>query len=166
MELMVTMTVVAILLSTAVPSFKHYRLNLRMKTTMNNLQTDLNLARSNAISHNAHTVICPASGANDCTEEPAWQSGWIVFNDLNGDFKKQQVEPLLKRAGASTPLNIKSSRSRTYLRFFPNGTSPGSNISIVFCDKRGAKKAGKITVSNTGRIRMQTGGIDSTKNCP
>ena len=166
LELMVTMTVVAILLATAVPSFKEYGWNLRMKTAMDVLQTDLNLARSRAISHNIQTVICPATDTADCSGAPQWQNGWIVFTDLNGDHQRQDGEALLKQAGMTEFLDITSSRSRTFLRFYPNGTAPGSNISIVFCDQRGAAHAGKIIVSNSGRIRSETGVIDPTENCP
>ena len=166
LELMVSMAIVAILLVTAVPSFKEYSWNLRMRTAMDSLQTDLTLARSRAISHNIQTIICPARDTNTCSGEPNWQPGWIVFSDLNGDREKQEGEPLLKRADALDILSISSSRSRSYLRFFPNGTSPGSNISIQFCDKRGADKAGVITVSNTGRIRQQPGSGNSSLNCP
>lgn len=133
---------------------------------MDTLQTDLTLARSRAISHNVQTVICPSTDTNACSGEPIWQTGWIVFSDLNGDREKQEGEPLLKHANAVELLNITSSRSRSYLRFFPNGTSPGSNISILFCDKRGADKAGTVTVSNTGRIRLQTKGSKPSQNCP
>lgn len=166
LELMVTMAIVAILLATAVPSFKNYSWNLRMKTAMDVLQTDLNLARSRAITHNIQTVICPATGSDDCSGVPDWQAGWIVFTDLNADTRRQEGEPLLKHAGAVELLDISSSRSRSYLRFFANGTAPGSNISILFCDKRGAEHAGTITVSNTGRIRLQTNGSKPAENCP
>jgi len=163
---MVTMAIVAILLATGVPAFKNYGWNLRMRTAMDMLQTDLNLARSRAISHNIQTVICPATDSTACSGFPDWKDGWIVFTDLNGDSKKQDGEPLLKYAGAIEFLAINSSRSRSYLRFFPNGTAPGSNISILFCDKRGAEHAGKIAVSNSGRIRMETEGTRPTANCP
>jgi len=163
---MVTMAVVAILLATSVPSFKNYRWNLRLKTAMDVLQSDLNMARARSISHNIQTVICPALNNEDCSGEPDWEKGWIVFADLNTDRHKQEGEPLLKQASAVEFLAISSSRSRSYLRFYPNGTAPGSNISIVFCDQRGARYAGKIAVSNSGRIRMETGGIDPTENCP
>lgn len=166
LELMVTMAIVAILLATAVPAFQNYGWNLRMKTAMDVLQTDLNLARSRAISHNIQTVICPASDSDDCSGLSNWQQGWIVFTDLNGDRHRQDGEPLHKQAGKVEFLSINSSRSRSYLRFFPNGTAPGSNISILFCDKRGAEHAGKIVVSNTGRIRMETNGSKPTANCP
>jgi len=166
LELMVTMAIAAILLATAVPSFKNYSWNLRMRTAMDVLQTDLNLARSRAISHNIQTVICPATGASGCSGESNWQQGWIVFTDLNGDRQKQEGEPLLKHAGAVELLSISSSRSRDHLRFFPNGTAPGSNVSILFCDKRGSEKAGAIAVSNSGRVRQQTDSTKINANCP
>ena len=160
------MSMVAILLAAGVPSFKNYGWNLRLKTAMDVLQTDLNLARGRAISHNIQTVICPATDSHNCSGLSGWQDGWIVFTDLNGDRHKQEGEPLLKFASAVEFLDISSSRSRSYLRFYPNGTAPGSNITILFCDKRGAAHAGKIAVSNSGRIRMDTGDIEPTENCP
>ena len=166
LELMVTMAIVAILLATGVPAFKNYGWNLRMKSAMDNLQTDLNLARGLAISHNIQTIICPATDDNTCSGSPDWQNGWIVFSDLNGDRNIQKGEPLRKHANAVEFLNISSSQSRSSLRFYPNGSAPGSNISIRFCDQRGARFAGKIVVSNSGRIRMETGGIEATENCP
>lgn len=160
------MAIAAILMATAIPSFKNYTWNLRMRTAMDTLQTDLNLARSRAISHDIQTIICPATGPDDCSGVSEWQQGWIVFTDLNGDRRRQEGEPLLKRAGAMEFLAINSSRSRNQLRFFPNGTAPGSNISIVFCDKRGAEKAGAIIVSNSGRVRQQTDSTRINANCP
>lgn len=166
LELMVTMAIVAILLAAGVPTFKNYGWNLRMKTAMDTLQADLNLARGQAISHNIQTIICPAVDASACSGNSDWQYGWIVFTDLNGDRNRQAGEPLRKHAAAVEFLEINSSRSRSHLRFYPNGSAPGSNISIRFCDRRGAEYAGKILVSNSGRIRMETGGIEPTENCP
>ena len=75
LELLVAMAIAAILLATAVPSFKNYSWNLRMRTAMDMLQTDLNLARGRAISHNIQTIICPATDSSDCSGESNWQQG-------------------------------------------------------------------------------------------
>ena len=166
LELIVTMTIIAILLAAGVPAFKNYSWNLRMKTAMDTLQTDLNLARGRAISHNTQTVICPASTNGNCSGQTTWQDGWIVFADLNADRNKQNGEPLLKQANAVALLDISSSSSRSNLRFYPNGSAPGSNASILFCDTRGSSEAGTITVSNSGRIRQQTKVAKHTENCP
>ncbi len=137
-----------------------------MKTAMDSLQTDLNLARRRAISLNVQTVTCPSSADDTCSGNSDWQNGWIVFTDMNTDRQRQAGEPLLKQSAAVEFINISSSVSRSYVRFYPNGSAPGSNMTIRFCDDRGAQYAGKISVSNSGRIKLQSGGIESTENCP
>jgi len=166
LELIVTMAIITVLLTMGVPAVQNYSWNVRMKTTMDQLQNDLNLARGQAVSHNSQTVICPATGRSGCSGQSVWQTGWIVFTDLNGDRQRQDSEPLHHHAEAVSLLSISSTRSRSYLRFYPNGSAPGSNVTILFCDKRGAANAGTITVSNSGRIRMQTNGIEPSENCP
>lgn len=163
---MITMAIVAIGLATAVPAFKTYLWNLRIKTAMDNLVTDLHLGRARAISRNVQTVICPSLDGQFCSVDFQWQNGWILFGDQNTDRTRQPEEPILKIAGATDFLNIASSRGRTYLRFFPNGSAPGSNISISFCDNRGAAHAGKVVVSNSGRVRKELKGISPTEACP
>jgi type IV fimbrial biogenesis protein FimT len=166
LELMVTMAIIAILLGAGVPALRDYTWNQRMKAAMDTLQSDLKLARGRAIGLNAHTVICPAASADDCSGRTTWQDGWIVFADLNSDRHKQLGEPLIRHAGATAHLGISSSASRSYLRFYPNGSAPGSNTTILFCDNRGAAHAGVISVSNSGRIRSRTDGVQSSEICP
>ena len=159
------MAITMILLSTAVPALKNYSWNLRMKTTMDMLQTDLNLARSRAISLNTPTVVCPVTEGFSCTNSGKWQHGWIVFTDFNGDRQRQAEEMILKRTAAIELIDISSSVSRNTLRFYPNGSAPGSNATILFCDQRGSEYAGTITLSSSGRIRTQTEGIEPRSNC-
>ena len=166
LELIVTLAIITVLLTMGVPAVENYSWNLRMKTTMDQLQTDLHQARSHAISHNSQTVICPATDGNDCSGLSVWQNGWIIFTDINSDRQRQDSEPLHHHAEAVSMLSISSSVSRNYIRFYPNGSAPGSNVTILFCDRRGAVHAGTITVSNSGRIRMQTNGSEPSENCP
>ncbi len=166
LELLVAMAIVAILLAAGVPSFKNYSWNLRMRTAMDSLRTDLVLARRHAISLNVDTVVCPGTGDNTCSDKANWQNGWIVFTDLNGDHLRQPTEPLLSQASAVDFVTISSTRARRYIRFNPSGFAPGSNLTFLFCDPRGARYAGRVTVSNSGRIRQQTGGGKPTSNCP
>lgn len=160
------MAIIAILMATAVPAIKNYSWNLRLHSAMDMLQTDLNLARGRAISHNVQTVICPSENGLDCSGSSKWQNGWIAFTDINGDRQKQKSERLLKQAGMVDFLDIRSSRGRSHLRFYPNGTAPGTNISVLFCDRRGIKYARRLIVSNSGRIRVATDAIQATEDCP
>lgn len=166
LELLVTMAIIAILLSAGVPAIQNYSWNLRMKTALDSLQTDLVLARRQAINLNVQTVTCPTPDAVSCVAGSDWEHGWMVFADLNADRQRQAGEPLFKQSGQVEFIRINSSLARPYVRFYPNGSAPGSNMTIRLCDDRGASYAGQISISNSGRIKLQSGGIKSTENCP
>jgi len=168
LELIVAMAIAAVLLAASAPAFRDFGRNLRMKTAMHGLRADLNLARSRAVTLDAQTVVCPLldSGAVPvCSGGSAWHGGWIVFADLDGDRQRQNSEPLISRGNAVEFLTVYSSRYRTSLRFYPDGTAAGSNATISFCDQRGSAYAGTLSLSNTGRIRLLTGGRGKP-NCP
>lgn len=70
-ELMVTVAVAVILSMVAVPSFRQFILNQRIKNTSYDLVSALTMARSEAITRNA-PVSLAASGAS-------WANGWCVI---------------------------------------------------------------------------------------
>lgn len=62
-ELMVTLTVAAILLAIAIPSFTYLTVSSRLTTTANELVNRLSLARSDAIKRNTLIRVAQADGA-------------------------------------------------------------------------------------------------------
>lgn len=76
-ELMVTLSVMAIVLSLALPSFASLLASNRISTQTNELIGALNLARSEAV-RRAQPVTLLASDAN-------YSQGWTVFPDANGN---------------------------------------------------------------------------------
>jgi type IV fimbrial biogenesis protein FimT len=76
-ELMITLSILAILLSIAVPSFSSFTASQRLRAASTDLRTDLMLARSEALKRNQSVSIRRrlASG---------WQSGWTVEVDASG----------------------------------------------------------------------------------
>ena len=68
LELMVTLAIAAILVTTGVPSFQNYLLRQHVRAAVNQLHHDLMLARSEAVYRNAVVIACPGapeSGVND-----------------------------------------------------------------------------------------------------
>jgi len=61
-ELMVKVTIAAILLAIGIPSFRSFILGQRVKTASFDTVYTLTLARSEAIKRNSDVVITPASG--------------------------------------------------------------------------------------------------------
>lgn len=69
-ELIVAVAILAILIATAVPSFREISLNNRSSSTINDLIADLSVARSEAVK-NARQARVVAKGGD-------WNDGWIV----------------------------------------------------------------------------------------
>ena len=156
LDLVITLAIVALLLATAIPALKDFSLNHQMKSAMTRFQASLAMARSEAIQQGGRVVMCPLTKNESCSDIANWHQGWAVFLDRNDDREYQAVETLLLSEPGTNNLDIISSRHRTRLRFFSNGTAPGSNVSVTFCDTRGAGSARQLTLSASGRIRVKS----------
>jgi type IV fimbrial biogenesis protein FimT len=96
-ELIMTITVGAILLAIGVPSFKYVTSANRASSEINALLGDMQFARGEAIKEGVTVTICAAAnGAPPCLGTTAWQSGWIVFSDFAGTGVFGGTDVLLK----------------------------------------------------------------------
>ncbi|HWG31607.1 MAG TPA: GspH/FimT family pseudopilin [Steroidobacteraceae bacterium] len=87
-ELMVTLTIVAILTGIGVPSYKYITKSDRVSTEINALLGDLQFARAEAIREGQTVNVCPAADTNytSCaTTADSWTGGWLVWTDLDGN---------------------------------------------------------------------------------
>ncbi|MDH3788411.1 MAG: GspH/FimT family pseudopilin [Xanthomonadales bacterium] len=166
LELMITACVAGILLLTGLPSLQQFGRQQRMKAAIGQLQNDLMMGRSEAVMRNLAAVACPGNPSSGCSGIPDWADGWIVFSDANGDRQFQAGETLLRHGQHIENMNISGSAGRHEVRFFPNGSAPGSNGSITFCGLGGPAEARKLVISNLGRIRRDTAKDTDPVKCP
>jgi type IV fimbrial biogenesis protein FimT len=82
-ELLVVMTIAAILLAVGVPSFRYVTNSNRMSGEINNLLGDMQFARSEALKEGRTVTICSSADGTHCATV-AWNQGWIVFSDPTG----------------------------------------------------------------------------------
>jgi len=163
LELLVTLTIAAILLVLGVPSLREFSAEQQLKSAVGNLHNDLLLARSEAVLRNSIVVACPGYGGSGCSGAA---DGWLVFEDVNGDRQYQLDEPLLRRGQVFEDLLISGSSGRTAIGFFPDGSAPGSNSSIAFCGAGGTSRARRLVISNVGRIRRDSYPQIDPSDCP
>jgi type IV fimbrial biogenesis protein FimT len=79
-ELLVVMTIAAILIGVGVPSFRYVTTSNRMSGEINNLLGDLQFARSEALKEGQTVTACSSTDGNTCMST-SWEQGWIVFSD-------------------------------------------------------------------------------------
>lgn len=88
-ELMVVLSIAAILLGIGVPSFRSLINSQRITTATNDLLAAIHLTRSEAIKRGARVDLVPAGGGDD------WAQGWVVFVDGNANQTPDQDEQVI-----------------------------------------------------------------------
>ncbi|MBE1160070.1 GspH/FimT family pseudopilin [Dyella acidiphila] len=95
-EMLVVLVIAAIVMAYAIPSYKTMVTNYRLTGELNDLQTDVELARSTAVREGATVTMCPS--ANPTASAPTcqsatttqWNTGWIIFTDTSTTTNSQQ----------------------------------------------------------------------------
>jgi type IV fimbrial biogenesis protein FimT len=170
-ELMVTLSVAAILLVVAAPSFVSARKDNVRTTYINELVSSLNLARSEAAKSNSTIAICPSSDGEACAGDN-YDSGWIVFRNDNGDEPPVVDSPgevILRTHVGTQHEGISLSATSgvdTGINFQPSGR-PHSFGDITYCDDRGNSDARSVVVNLVGVIMASDKHADgSALTCP
>lgn len=138
-EMMVTLTVLAIMLGLGVPSFRNFIAGQKVKSASHDLMTALVLARSEAIKRNAEVTIAPIT-AN------TWVSGWTV-----------------KAASSATTVHEQQALSGVTI------TSPSSNVVYKANGRpASASKFEVAGASATRCVKIDLTGIPSSQSgaCP
>lgn len=104
-ELLTVVALVALLLGIGLPSFRYVTNSNRVSSEVNALLSDMQFARSEAIKEGQMVTVCPSTNQTQCApNSTTWQTGWIVFSDINGN--QQVANPaanyILRRQSAFT----------------------------------------------------------------
>jgi type IV fimbrial biogenesis protein FimT len=95
-ELVIVMSIVAILMMIGVPSFKYVTTSNRISTEVNGLLGDMQYARSQAIKEGLPVTVCSSQHGTQCDGGNNWQGGWIVFLDSNNDQQVDNGETVIR----------------------------------------------------------------------
>lgn len=86
-ELLVTVVLFALIVTVAVPGFRDYTLQNRVKTGAQELFTALLYARSEAVKRNDDVYVFPNGGTSG-----GWQDGWVVTTDPDKGYSDCQAD--------------------------------------------------------------------------
>ncbi len=150
-ELMVTLSVLAILLTIGIPNLQMFIQNSRLESQSASLMGDLNYARSEAVRLGSPVALCASADGATCSGAAVWETGWVVFNDRNTDGVVDPAE-LLRAAPALGGGNTLRA-ARPLVRFNALGYSNAFNDTFSVCDIRGLPNARGVILNNQGRVR-------------
>ncbi|MGQ0659059.1 MAG: GspH/FimT family pseudopilin [Chromatiales bacterium] len=120
-ELLVALSVLAILLTVAVPSFQNFIADNRLTAETNNLVADLQYARSEAIKRRIPVTACASADLIVCAETPHWENGWMIFTDVSGTAGERDGADELLRVHQPAHGDITIEADRIVVRYLPTG---------------------------------------------
>lgn len=147
-ELLITLSVLSITLSMAVPQLRDTLVQADVDSTSQQLLASINRTRHEAIKRNAF-VVMRAKGQ--------WESGWEIFEDRNQNAALDAGEMVLFTHAEQSKLRIQgNSTLSSYIGYGSTGRSrqaSGAFLagSLLVC---GTKRTKKIIVNAGGRVRV------------
>lgn len=178
-ELIIAIIILAIVATYAVPSFQQTVMNNRLTSQINEVSSLIAYARSEASKLRSGVITaCSSTDSASCAGSSAWETGWIIFTDFDGDrtVDNGDGDELLKVGGALSGGNTfrivdLTSDSGGYVQFASNGfpiPSATGNAAgtFVICDDRGAIEARAVVINVSGQTRLarDTGGTAGVLN--
>lgn len=156
-ELLITLAIATILLTVGVPAFQSLVKDKRMDKTVQTLITDLEIAKSEAMTRNQSVIVCRHNGATAtptaCDNSADWKDGWVIFVDTNAD-NKVDTDELLRVTAALGP-GLELSYSSATITFNSRGFASGSAGTLELCDDRGYSDGMKLIVSSSGFVQAE-----------
>ncbi|HWU77700.1 MAG TPA: GspH/FimT family pseudopilin [Rhodanobacter sp.] len=162
-EQIMVLVIAALLTGIAVPSLQHLLGRNQLRVAQTDFIAALRHARGMAIASGRRTLFCPSPDGRHCSGGTRWDDGWLLAHDANGDHQPDG-DPFYTGAAYSARLDITSSSGRHDVRFMPDGSASGSNVTLLFCES-GSDTALSVVVSNAGRIRGAAATPAQAANC-
>lgn len=151
-ELLVTLTLLAILLTLAVPAYKSLISNTHSTTQIDQLITAINFTHNEAVKRHNVITLCATSDQKTCSNN--WSAGWLVFIDKHASGHLDPGDEIL-RIYAAIPKHhhLEWHALRNYLQMTPTGGTRHQNGHFTYySDDKNIQQ--EIFVSQTGRIRI------------
>ncbi len=133
LELMVVVSIVAILLGVATSSYKSITTSSRMTNEVNGLLGDMQYARSEAIKQGLNVVVCVSTTGTDCaTGNFNWNLGWIVFvNNASPPSTGNNAALVLRAQPAFKGTDTLTDGATSYVSYDREGLSVGFAGTVI-----------------------------------
>ncbi|MEO6185443.1 MAG: GspH/FimT family protein [Steroidobacteraceae bacterium] len=149
-ELVAVLAIAAALAAIAVPSFHHQLAEAGLRTSVQQTQAALHLARQLALGTGSSITVCPSADQQRCS---LGAPQWMLFrNGPTGRADRRDGgEPLLRVW--QLPARIVVSGSRSYASFLPQ-IRAAATVTFDFCHAAAPALFRSVVVSQTGRVRV------------
>jgi len=166
-ELMVTISVLAILVALAVPSFTGVINGNRLTAQANEVVVTLQMARSEAVRRNARVVVCRSNDGSTCITASG-QGQWLTFVDANGSGTAQAAE-IVSTSNIKAPVQVSNVVDNIIFR--PDGLARdgaggllATVITVCLPTTQPVENQRAVNLASGSRVSIQA--VDGAGACP
>jgi type IV fimbrial biogenesis protein FimT len=159
-ELMLTLLILVVVAALAAPSYREIIRSARLTTQIHDFSAALNLARSEAVKRGYKVTVCPSTDQATCAGGTQWETGWIVFVDVDGDqtVDTSDTREVVLRATPAlasgyTLRGTASSSVATHVTADPKGQLSDTG-EFMLCENLAPNPARAVLVTMVGRIAI------------
>ncbi len=161
-EVMVTISILAVLIALAAPSFTLLIERWRVRDTVEAMISTLYLARAEGIKRGGRVGIekipKTAPGCKLANTNEEWGCGWFIFEDSNSDGKWQATEVKIQTVTTKANVNVIHKSGGTSIKVDRYGMMSGLNAKgFIFAPEPSGISSPAtqgICMSSGGRIRV------------
>ncbi|MDI6005056.1 GspH/FimT family pseudopilin [Cobetia marina] len=155
-ELMITLAVLVITITIAVPAWQGVVARNAVTSTAETLIASVNYARSEAVASGGSITLCPLNAAGDaCMNSSRWSNGWAVVQGTQADARVSLGDDLLRLFDAAITVQA----DVTGVTFDDQGATPDSTWLLI-CDQSGGQGHRQLELTPIGRVLTETYGSD------
>ena len=162
-EVVVVMSIVAILLVIGVPSFKYMTTANRISSEVNGLIGDMQFARAEGIKEGHQVIVCATTDGATCNNSSTWQGGWVVCSDFNNDGTCDAGDPVFRVQKAFTSTDTFTASGNTSAVLFNREGFAIGLPGIVTITLHNSTNVSSYTrclaISAVGTLQVQTAGV-------
>jgi len=154
-ELMITVALLGILATLAVPAFNGLMDRLRIQSAANSLSAAFATARSESVKLGKNVSVCKSQDQSTCTTTGNdWSIGWVIYATAGSPVKVfDPPAGSVTMVGSDNPADMQNA-----VQFSPTGASNlGATGSVTVCVSGQASRV--VSVSSSGRVRVVEGGV-------
>jgi prepilin-type N-terminal cleavage/methylation domain-containing protein len=155
MELLIVLTIAAILTFQIVPSFARLIQSMRISAAASNMERTLRIARSAALLRRELIRICPSEDGYWCSNNNDWSTGWITYVDQTGEAIRNPEDIIIATQGPYKAIGIYYNRGgRVSVNALGRITQSGT---IRICDRKYPDNSVNLVMIHSARLRRERG---------
>ena len=152
-ELMITVAIMAIVLMVGIPSFTGTINKSGVASSINDIQTSLTEARSEAITRGLTVSVCSSNDQASCSG--TWSDGWILFEDENENGILEATTDMISvTQGLNAENELRLVATSTSMIQYQNSGNADQTATFIGCPRdKDTQYSRAVIVSSSGMGR-------------